>query len=244
MCSEWYWRAFEAQRVDLPRRQAGVIVATLIVLIVAACTTDGLTTALVSTSSASVAIERIDGAPEHTFRKLLQDLSEEAEARKITVVSREGAARYRIRGYMAAHTRHGRTTVAWVWDIYDAEQNRAFRISGEEDAGPGGKNAWETDEEVLHRISQSGMDRIASFLSAPSQEGSRTPGPFDRSFAIAGSNDDFSPESAGIFRPSGDAAGVDLTGDPRLRAADAQSPGRPSVQAGSAGADKMASISQ
>jgi hypothetical protein len=244
MFNGWYWRAIEAQRVDSPRRQVGVIVAALIVLTAAACTTDGLTSALVSTPPASVAIERIDGAPEHTFRKLVQDLSEEAEARRITVVSREGAARYRIRGYMAAHTHHGRTTIAWVWDIYDADQNRALRISGEEDVGPGGKNAWETDEGLLHRISQTGMDRIAGFLSAPSQEGNSTAlGSSDRSFAIAGSNDDFSPESAGIFRTSSDAAGVDLAGDPQLQVAGAQSLKRPVVQVGPASADMMASVS-
>ncbi|MBO0756810.1 MAG: hypothetical protein J2P54_13200, partial [Bradyrhizobiaceae bacterium] len=129
MLGGWYRSAAGAPRSDLPRRRIGVIVAAPIALTAAACTTDGLTAGSVSPRT-SVAFERIDGAPEHVFRKLVQDLSKEAEARQIAVVSRGGAARYWIRGYVAAHTHNGRTTIAWVWDIYDADQSRALRISG------------------------------------------------------------------------------------------------------------------
>lgn len=169
MLDGWYRRASGALRADLSRRRIGVIVATPIALTAAACTTDGLTTGSVSPRT-SVAFERIDGAPEQVFRKLVQDLSEEAEARQIAVVSRDGAARYRIRGYMAAYTHNGRTTIAWVWDIYGADKSRALRISGEEDAGRAGRNAWATDDELLHRLSRVGIERIATFLSAPSPE--------------------------------------------------------------------------
>jgi hypothetical protein len=203
MLGGWYRRASGVSRADLSRRWIGVIVAAPIALTAAACTTDGLTTGSVS-SKTSVAFERIDGAPEHVFRKLVQDLSEEAEARQITVVSREGAARYRIRGYVAAHTNNGRTTIAWVWDIYNADQSRALRISGEEDGGRAGNNAWEADDAILHRLSRVGMDRIAAFLSAPSPEANvRAPPGADRMFAIASNDNGISPESASIFRPSG-----------------------------------------
>ena len=247
MFSERYRCAADAARADLPRRRILAILAALFALTVATCTTDGLTTASVSTPRASIAFERIDGPPEYVFRKLVQNLSEEAEARQIAVVSREGVARYRIRGYVAAHMRSGRMMIAWVLDIYDADQNRALRISGEEDAGRAGKNTWETDEEVLHRISHAAMDRIASFLSAPSQQASLTaPGPLDRLFAIAGSSDDFSPESTGIFRSPGarDATGMDSTEDLQLPATDAPSPkARSAARTGSVGVDTIASIS-
>jgi hypothetical protein len=215
------------------------MVAAPIALSAAACTTDGLTTGSVSPRM-SVAFERIDGAPEPVFRKLVQDLSEEAEARQIAVVSRGGVARYRIRGYVAAHTHNGRTTIAWVWDIYEADQSRALRISGEEDVGRAGKDAWETDDGVLHRLSRVGMDRIAAFLSAPSPEASLTAPRSDRMFAIAGGNKDISPESVSFFRPRGG----DSAKEPHARAADAQSAeGRLIVRSGSASADVVASIS-
>ena len=144
------------------------------------------------------------------------------------MVSREGAARYRIRGYVAAHVHHGRTTIAWIWDVYDADQNRALRISGEEDAGRAGKDAWaDTDDDVLRRMSRTGMDRLVSFLATPSQEASVEAAP-KRVLAVAGTGDDFSPESAGIFRSAG--ATDDAQGEPE----DGPSPKRPPAQAGSA----------
>ncbi|MBO0756269.1 MAG: hypothetical protein J2P54_10445, partial [Bradyrhizobiaceae bacterium] len=69
-----------------------------------------------------------------------------------------------------------------------------LRISGEEDAGRAGKNAWETDEEVLHRLSRVGMDQIAAFLSTPSPEANLTAPRSDRMLAIAGSNNEMSPD--------------------------------------------------
>src|SRR5215472_8666058 len=80
----------------------------------------------------TVAFDSIDGPPETIFRQLVQDLSDEALTRQMAVVSREAPAQYRVRGYLAALVGKKRTTViAWVWDVYDANQQRALRISGE-----------------------------------------------------------------------------------------------------------------
>jgi hypothetical protein len=238
MLGRWYRRAAGASHGDLPRL-IGLIVAAPIALTATACTTDGLTTGSVSPRM-SVAFERIDGAPEHVFRKLVQDLSEEAEARQITVVSRDGAARYRIRGYVAAHTHNGRTTIAWVWDIYEADQSRALRIAGEEDAGQIAKNAWETDDEVLHRLSRVGMDRIAAFLSAHSPEARLPALGSGRMFTSADSNNAIRPESASIFRPTEGGA----TDERHTQATDARSAeGGTVVRSGSGSAETVASIS-
>jgi len=221
MGSGWYWCASGAPRGDSTRRQLGIIAAAMLALCAAACTTDGLTTGSVATPRVSVAFERIDGPPEGVFRKLVQNLSEDAEARQLAVVSRQDAARYRIRGYMAAHVHRGHTTIAWIWDVYDGDQNRALRISGEEDAGRAGKDAWaETDDQVYRRISHASMDRLASFLAAPNQEAS-APSTFDRVFTVAGSGDDFTPESAGIYRAAdaADDAEPDPAPLPKRRAA-------------------------
>jgi hypothetical protein len=199
-----YRRADEARRRDRSRRRIKLIAAGLLPLGLAACITDGQTTGSIVTPRSSVAFESIDGPPEGVFRKLVQNLSEEAEARQLAVVSREGAARYRIRGYLAAHVHHDRTTIAWVWDVYDAGEKRSLRISGEEDVGPAGKDAWAgADDQVLRRMSRAGMARLASFLTtAPLQGDAPTGNPL---LAIAGgtfpgATDDFSPEAAGIFR--------------------------------------------
>jgi hypothetical protein len=61
----------------------------------------------------TVAFESIDGPPVGVFQRLVQNLSAEAEARQIAVVSREGRSHYRVRGYLAAQTARGRTHIGF-----------------------------------------------------------------------------------------------------------------------------------
>src|ERR1700730_17401882 len=93
-----------------------------------------------SLGAPTVAFYSIDGPPETVFPKLLLQLTEEARARQVPRGSREEPAQYRVRAYLAAHVRRNRTTIAWVWDIYDAERQRGMRLSREVPrASPAGK---------------------------------------------------------------------------------------------------------
>ncbi len=172
---------------------------------VAACTTTGSRPG----PNATVAFESIDGPPPATFRKLVQKLSDEAEARKVPIVSRETPAPYRIRGYVALgiQKKQKRTVVSWVWDVYDAEQKRSFRLSGEEIAGPAGRDAWDAaNDDVLGRVARAGMESLMAYFQSP---GSVAPAPpadpapgdgGERDITVAAARDDFRPESQGIFR--------------------------------------------
>jgi hypothetical protein len=116
----------------------------------------------------TVAFESIDGPPEAVFNKLIAQLTEEAGARKLSVVSREKTAQYRIRAYVAAHTLGKRATLAWVWDIYTADRERAMRLSGEVPGAGGERNAWAAaDDRAIGRMARDCMDRLAAFLAAP-----------------------------------------------------------------------------
>jgi hypothetical protein len=116
----------------------------------------------------TVAFESIDGPPETIFKNLVAQLNQEAQARQISVVSREAAAQYRIRGYVAAHVQGKKTTISWVWDIYDADHQRAMRLTGEE-VGTSTRSAWNAaDDQVLNHIARDGMTRLAAFLANPS----------------------------------------------------------------------------
>ncbi|MBV8791731.1 MAG: hypothetical protein JO237_06725 [Pseudolabrys sp.] len=132
---------------------------------------------------ATIAFESIDGPPPDVFRKLVDDLNDEAQTRRLAVVSREtNDAVYRARGYLAVHvvrtkaSKHakhikpGKTAVSWVWDIYDAEQNRALRISGEEDIGQTKRDgSWDVaDDALVRKIARASIDQIAAFLTSPS----------------------------------------------------------------------------
>jgi hypothetical protein len=187
-------------------------------LCAAACTTTGSRPG----PNATVAFESIDGPPPATFRKLVQKLNEEAEAKKVPIVSRENAAPYRIRGYVALgiEKKQKRTVVSWVWDVYDTDLKRSFRLAGEEIAGPAGRNGWDAaNDEVLTRVARAGMGRLAAYFqstasAAPEPANEPAPsGDGDRNMTVASvpSSDDFRPESQGIFRLFRSQPAVDPT---------------------------------
>jgi hypothetical protein len=119
-------------------------------------------------SGATVAFESIDGPPSAVFQKLVRTLTEEADARQVAVVSRAGPASYRVRGYVSAMVERRKVSFAWVWDVYDADKRRVLRLSGEEPASSGHRDAWLTaDDAVVRRIARAGMTGIAEFIHAP-----------------------------------------------------------------------------
>src|SRR3954452_13695683 len=73
---------------------------------------------------ATVAFESIDGPPPQVFDRMVNLLDSESKLRNVAVVSRESAAAYRVRSYLAAQIRGGKTTLAWVWDVYDRDEQR------------------------------------------------------------------------------------------------------------------------
>ena len=185
--------------------QARIAAVIALALSVAACNTTGQQAgALQAGQRTTIAFESIDGPPPAVFQRLVRKLSDEAEARQIPVVSREGFAPYRIRGYVAVGIRRRQAVLAWVWDVYDAQSGRALRLSGEEKAGPVGRDAWQAvNDEVLGRVARSGMEQLAAYFSSPQTAPDAAPAvpaaPDNRPSAVA-RTDDFGPEAYGIVR--------------------------------------------
>jgi hypothetical protein len=153
---------------DRPGRLLSCAVVFVLALASSACTTTGQPTAVSAVRGPTVAFESIDGPPESVFHRLVQQISDEADARQVAVVSRNDAAQYRVRSYVSTQTRGKRSTVAWVWDVYDADQHRALRITGEEPASFAGTGTWAAaDDQVLRQMARNGMDRLIAFLAAP-----------------------------------------------------------------------------
>src|ERR1700761_4233528 len=116
-------------------------------------------------SGATVAFESIDGPPPQVFDRMVGVLNSESKLRNLSIVSREAPASYRVRSYLAAQTGQGRTTIAWVWDVYDTNQRRALRLRGEEAAGNAGGDAWAAaDDLVLRRIAQAGLSGLSAMV--------------------------------------------------------------------------------
>lgn len=141
----------------------------------------------------TVAFESVDGPPPPVFERLVQALETESGARSFTVVSREAQAAYRIRSYLSAQVRRGRTTIAWVWDVYGPDQQRALRLSGEEPGGKAGRDAWAVaDAQMMRRIARAGLGGLSNMIdgSAPAQEAPAAPVPGEPAVALA---DDAAP---------------------------------------------------
>ena len=159
-------------------------------LMLAGCTTSGepVLGAIGGTGSRTVAFESIDGPPEQLFRKLVTQLGEEATAHRVAMVSREQPAQYRIRGYVAAHVQGKKTTITWVWDVFNSERERAVRLGGEVPGAPS-ERAWAAaDDAVVARIARDGMSRLAAFLTSPGAPGEFLP-PREVASSVASTTD-------------------------------------------------------
>jgi len=129
-------------------------------------------------SGATVAFESIDGPPPQVFDRMVGVLDSESKLRSLSVVSREGSAAYRVRSYLSAQIVRGRTVIAWVWDVYDANQQRALRLSGEEPtASKGGRDPWgAADDLVLRKIAQAGFSGLSNMINGTPEAPSAAPG--------------------------------------------------------------------
>jgi hypothetical protein len=156
-------------------------------------------------SGPTVAFESIDGPPPQVFDRMVGVLDSESKLRNLSIVSREGGASYRVRSYLSAQVVRGKTMIAWVWDVYDNNQQRALRLSGEETAGKAGRDAWAAaDDLVLRKIAQAGLSGLSGMINGtPDATPATAPAPERRGPAVA------SMESA---VPAQDAAAVAALG--------------------------------
>lgn len=187
-------------RIAVARSAVGAF-AIAAALALAGCVTNQQTPSLAEAEGATIAFESIDGPPRPVSTRLARSLDQEAAARRLVVVTRGGQALYHVRGYIAANSEAGTTTLAWAFDIYDAERRRAFRLSGEERApGSGtGPNSWSAaSDQVLQRIASNSIAQITTFIA--SDRAGTTAAAAPQGTLLAAPADDFGPEAAGIFR--------------------------------------------
>ncbi len=115
-----------------------------------------------------------------------------------------------MRSYLAAQVSRGRATIAWVWDVYDRNQQRALRLSGEEPAGKAGRDPWAgADDLVLRRIAQAGLSGLSSMINGTAPPDVPPPAPELRGPAVA-SADQPAPAS-GAFSVSALGSGSALS---------------------------------
>ena len=135
----------------------------------------------------TVAFESDDGPPPQVFDRLVSVLDSESKLRNLSIVSREGGASYRVSSYLSAQVVRARTVIAWVWDVYDNNQQRALRLSGEEPAGKPGRDAWAAaDDLVLRKIAQAGLSGLSGMINGtPDAAPAPSPAPVRSGPAVA-----------------------------------------------------------
>ncbi|MBR0693782.1 hypothetical protein [Bradyrhizobium lablabi] len=137
----------------------------------------------------TVTFESIDGPPPQVFDRMVSVLDSESKLRSLSIVSRESSAAYRVRSYLSAQVVRGRTVISWVWDVYDSNQQRALRLSGEEPAGKAGRDAWAAaDDLILRKIAQAGLSGLSGMINGgPAQAPASAPAPDRSGPAVASS---------------------------------------------------------
>ena len=198
---DWGWvrRALRATVCCVSR--SGMSLTAACALALAGCSFDGQPNlSAAQPRGATVAFESIDGPPTAQFATLVQRLNDEAQTRRLAVISRESPSAYRVRGYLTAKVVKGRTTIAWVWDVFDGNEHRALRITGEETANGRQRDAWSAaDDAMLKRIARTSMEQLAAFLTSPEVAPGTPIAGGEPPIMLVGERDP-SPEAAGIFR--------------------------------------------
>jgi hypothetical protein len=143
----------------------------------------------------TVTFESIDGPPPQVFERMVSVLDSETKLRSLSIVSRDTPAAYRVRSYLSAQVIKGRTVIAWVWDVYDRDQKRALRLSGEEPGGKGGRDhmrdPWAAaDDLVLRKIAQAGLSGLTGMVNGgPADAPQPAPVPAAKRGPAVASND-------------------------------------------------------
>ena len=130
----------------------------------AACQGSGSSMATAPRRACPSLLESIDGPPSQIRTALIGELNTAASDRKVELVGASAQARYRVRGYLSAEKAEGGTKVAYVWDVFDAQNKRAKRLTGTSPVLVSYTSLSCLDKETLARLASSSMDEIAEFL--------------------------------------------------------------------------------
>ena len=114
-----------------------------------------------------IAVEAIEGPPAEVTGALNAALVQAAADHQVALVDDAQAPRFRVKGYVTAGVApDGKTALAYVWDVFDAANRRAQRVTGSEEMAGDPADPWaRLDDKTLKRLAGKSMDGIADFLA-------------------------------------------------------------------------------
>ena len=118
-----------------------------------------------SPHAATVALASFEGAPAPIAARFDQIFAKEAAAREIAMVDAK-KARYLICGYLSAYPSERGTDVAYVYDVFDADQHRVERVNDVITIPGNAPDAWaQVDDKTMTSLAGRSADDLAVALS-------------------------------------------------------------------------------
>lgn len=119
-------------------------------------------------TTAKISLAPVIGAPSGAVRAMSQRISTRSAERGIAVLAPGASgATHDMKGYFSAITESGKTTVIYVWDIFDARGNRLHRIQGQESAPGTSPDGWSSvSSRMMETIGVRTVDEFAAWLES------------------------------------------------------------------------------
>lgn len=143
--------------------------ALLLALVLGACSDVPPPSAAVSQPAGPVAFEPVTGMPDTKAAELAAALGHRAVGHNLVVVAgSDPKLRYRMKGHLSASASPERTTISFVWDVFDKDNERVHRFEGIQHAAAGGaSDPWgSVTPEAIDSIANATAAELARFLSS------------------------------------------------------------------------------
>ncbi len=116
-------------------------------------------------SSAQVQFLPLIGVPQSKAELLARALSDSAAKSGVTIrPAAETKTNLRLKGYFSAFNDGKKTTLVYVWDVLDANDQRTHRIQGQETVPGKADDPWAVvDSKVLDAVAQKTLNEAASY---------------------------------------------------------------------------------
>ncbi len=124
-------------------------------------------------TTANIHIAPVIGAPSGAVQPMNRQIASRSAERGLNLVpAGTSNATHNMKGYFSAITENGKTTVIFVWDVFDASGNRLHRIQGQETTPGSSPDGWSSvNSRMMETIGSRTVDEFADWLASRKKSG-------------------------------------------------------------------------
>ncbi|MEX0344300.1 MAG: hypothetical protein AB3N20_05210 [Rhizobiaceae bacterium] len=117
-------------------------------------------------SDTRIRLSPVVGAPENAVQLMSRRIASRAAEQGIGLVPPgTSGATHDMKGYFSAITESGKTTVIFVWDVFDTRGKRLHRIQGQESSPGSSPDGWSSvSSRMMERIGTRTVDEFSEWL--------------------------------------------------------------------------------